>query len=1480
MKILYVATDRRAADLAAFALRTVAPDVAITWAASLDDARRWIDGNRDVATLIVEVGSDDPNCASFVSQVRGLGVTAKVIVVSVNVPAPPLPSLKAVADEIVTKDLSFLNDLPDIVKRTLHSTRPPAAARRRLRLLYVGDAALARECLGRPGGSIEVVGAVPGSSGKFDPLPADARSGMPLPFEILLIEHGYPGVDTLAILQDIAARKLHVPVMIVSEWDEDLAVLALKLGAGDYVVKSKASFRAVYFRLNRLIAHAALLDEQSRLRDAHASAIDQQSATRDRLERRLAETQTALRNVEQRLNDAVAAIEQARQDRSADAAAAAEHHARREFDFALRLGEASAARQKLEQQLADRDAALRHAEQRATTEQQAALHFARRQTELQAALTDEAAQRRTLETKLAEADVSHQVAEQQRLADAAAAADKLGQQHAELTTRLAQAIGARDALEQRMNDAVAAIEQARQDRAAEAAAAVEHFTQREAVLVAKLRDAATTQERLERRLADADTALRHAAQRAAAEQHAARQQATERQALVEAELARETANREILEHQLADAKLALQRAEAHHASEVTAADARFAEHQTRDEARLSEAAATQDALQARLVAAEAAAQRDKLRHASEMSDAATRLTEHQEKADARSAQATAAISLLESKLADRAAALERVEEQAAAERQAASEEAAQHHATFEAELTREITNRQALAKALADAEAARQRAEQQHGSEIATAAAQLADHQQQTETRLAEAAGAADALAGKLADAAAALKHAEYQAAVDRQAATEHALRRRAKFYTQLAQDAARRQALAKQLGDTEAALEGVERQAAAERQAASEAAAQHQAEFEAELSREVTNRQALAKALADAEVARQSAEEQHRSEMAAAAEQAQRRFMDEVGVMRERAREHETRLEERAARERAEWESARAEGQERIRHLQMEGDLARRSLVQTEEQIQRLENAHTEERDSFERARMAVEADLARQRAQYTALQQTLDQTRATAQEALERVSRDRATERARFDALVAEHETQLQEQAARKQASDEAAAKALADVQHRLRLTLEAGNRDSRAVAQLQEQLKALGEELRAIRSQREVLKTVADSVPELRKQIDDIRAEHRRQFDHTPANMCRCSRDGAITQANRALAALLGYHTPEELQKVDFAGTVFESGDELQWIVDRCLASRSTESVETTWRRKDGSRIIVRVLAVATTADSIDLAAQDVTTLRVLEEKLRNSQRLEAVARYGSEIAVNCHNLLRHVKQEGQQWLARIDSDTARYQGELLLDEVTRAEGFLRLLAVYGNEQKNAPDLVDVHKVLRDLEPVLKQVAGGNIEIVLPKASTPLNLDVEAERVERILVNVAAYGRERMPLGGRLMIEVASVVVDRTFVAKYPNVRPGAHVLLTVTEARGAARPDFSAAVRTQASGANATASASDNPGVDLGALQALVSDCGGHLWMMVVPPGDMVLKIHLPRRVLDRADPRVPAKGPGRARWITRAFGAHH
>jgi PAS domain S-box-containing protein len=415
------------------------------------------------------------------------------------------------------------------------------------------------------------------------------------------------------------------------------------------------------------------------------------------------------------------------------------------------------------------------------------------------------------------------------------------------------------------------------------------------------------------------------------------------------------------------------------------------------------------------------------------------------------------------------------------------------------------------------------------------------------------------------------------------------------------------------------------------------------------------------------------------------------------------------------------------------------------------------------------------------------------------------------------------------------------------------------------------------ALRQELDATRTRAAALRSAAERVPVLQLQLEESQKENRRQFEHAPYGLCECTREGTITRVNHSVARLLGYRRADDLRGVDFAATVFECAGDLRWLIERSVSTGTTESVETTWKTRDRRRLFVR-LHVLSTDGSVAIAVEDLTNLRAVEERLRQAQRMEAVGRVASEVAVTCDTLLRDVTQGGRQWLAAIESDTPlRHQGELLLGEVTRAAGFLRQFAVYGSKQISALEPVSVQGVLRDLEPVLKRVAGDDITLVLPKTSDPFDVDVEAERVERIFVNVANYARERMPHGGRVKIDLATTVVDRRFLANHPNVRAGAHVLITVTEVGGAIRPALPIELRAAPAAAGASRSASDKPGVDLGALLALIGDLGGHLWMAAEPSGNMTLKIHLPKRASDEVtDPAAPAARSDRGRPLARWF----
>jgi PAS domain S-box-containing protein len=375
---------------------------------------------------------------------------------------------------------------------------------------------------------------------------------------------------------------------------------------------------------------------------------------------------------------------------------------------------------------------------------------------------------------------------------------------------------------------------------------------------------------------------------------------------------------------------------------------------------------------------------------------------------------------------------------------------------------------------------------------------------------------------------------------------------------------------------------------------------------------------------------------------------------------------------------------------------------------------------------------------------------------------------------------------------------------------------------------------------------------------------EQLGASRAESHRLFDQAGIAMFRCTRDGALTDINRACATLIGRRALDEPQGIEFAAAVFEDPNVLSWLIERCLTTRTRESIETAWRRQDGSRLFMRLSARPCATDIVEVVAEDLTRLRVLEERRGRAQRMEAVGRLALEVAVTCSTLLNGIQQKGRDWLTTTGDADSRHEGERLFDDVGRAAGFLRELAACGDEQARTSTLVDLNTLVRDLEPVLKRVAGGDVEVQLRDTSSPLNVDVGTERVERLLVNLASYGRGRMPSGGRLRIELGTSVVDRRFTAKHPNVRLGLHALITVTEV---GRPAGSDEGRARATG---------KPGVDFGTLQELVTECGGHLWMSIQPPGDMVAKIRLPLSIAD--DQPVPraasraARGRTAARWF--------
>ena len=398
---------------------------------------------------------------------------------------------------------------------------------------------------------------------------------------------------------------------------------------------------------------------------------------------------------------------------------------------------------------------------------------------------------------------------------------------------------------------------------------------------------------------------------------------------------------------------------------------------------------------------------------------------------------------------------------------------------------------------------------------------------------------------------------------------------------------------------------------------------------------------------------------------------------------------------------------------------------------------------------------------------------------------------------------------------------------------------------------LATLERRLAERDDELQHVQQDRDMLRhtlvAAREQLQELSATRDDERQEFERERSRSQLEIERLS--GELHQGRQSLDHLRSaFNTLEQLssehaiERARLEGVVAERDAQINTRESAYLAAE--QAGKEALQRLDAEIGTVRLELERVTKDAAALRAD----VRAAEENLRQARRMEAVGRLASEVADNCETLLRGVSESTQP--------------EQLLGDVNQATSLLQRLAAYSKEQVEALEPVDLKRVFRNLEPVMKRVAGEDIELVLPKSIPSLTVDVEKARVERVLVNVASHARERMPHGGRLKIDLASTVLDREFLDRFPNVRPGRHVVATVTEERSAAMP------------IGAKKAAGNQAGMDVSALGRLLGDCGGHLWVTAEPTGNMLLKIHLPLfSSSEAADPEPSlSRGSALARWF--------
>ncbi len=182
------------------------------------------------------------------------------------------------------------------------------------------------------------------------------------------------------------------------------------------------------------------------------------------------------------------------------------------------------------------------------------------------------------------------------------------------------------------------------------------------------------------------------------------------------------------------------------------------------------------------------------------------------------------------------------------------------------------------------------------------------------------------------------------------------------------------------------------------------------------------------------------------------------------------------------------------------------------------------------------------------------------------------------------------------------------------------------------------------------------------------------------------------------------------------------------------------------------------------------------------RDVTARRRAEAERLRAQRFEALGRLAAGVAHDFNNLLAVMLGAVELSVDAIPADDPlRDDLAAAATAARRGRSLTRQLLTFARREPSRPQPVDVNQLVRNMQELLRRVAGPRVQLDLALAPEPGVVVADPAQAEQALLNLVTNAREAMPGGGRVVIETARadgdvrVTVRDTGVGIAPEVRP---------------------------------------------------------------------------------------------------------
>ena len=232
-------------------------------------------------------------------------------------------------------------------------------------------------------------------------------------------------------------------------------------------------------------------------------------------------------------------------------------------------------------------------------------------------------------------------------------------------------------------------------------------------------------------------------------------------------------------------------------------------------------------------------------------------------------------------------------------------------------------------------------------------------------------------------------------------------------------------------------------------------------------------------------------------------------------------------------------------------------------------------------------------------------------------------------------------------------------------------------------------------------------------------------------------------------------------------------------------------RTIASGRTWTGTLVNRRKDGSRY-VEDATIAPVRDaggrtvSYVAVKRDITAQRLLEEELRQAQKMESIGRLAGGVAHDFNNILQLIMSYVELSLQKVDAAVPLRQHLLEIQRAAhRSAALTGHPLAFARKQTASPKVIDLNEAVAGTQRMIRRLIGEDIELAWLPCGELARVRIDPAQLDQIIANLAVNARDAIDGVGKLVLKTGVVAIDTDSVAAHPGIEPGDYVQLAVTD-----------------------------------------------------------------------------------------------